>query len=80
MKALCEEMGLNTLATPQKYLAEVLIPSAVNNSATSYTSSEISLNTQTTFSFPPIKSLVHISQLHKFHKVIIEQPLVEFDG
>ena len=76
MKALCEEMGLNTCATPNKYLAAVLIPSAVKNS----TNKLYNLNTQTTSAFPLIESLVHISQLQKFHKVMIEQPPAEFDG
>ena len=73
-------MGLNTPATPQKYLTIVLIFSAVRTQVTSCTSSKDSLNHSFISAFPLIESLVHHSQTQNFDKVMIEQPPAEFDG
>ena len=62
----------------------------LNNSTSVLSSIELSyvaalvqnvvLITQFTSNFPLIKSVVLLSQLHKFHKVKNEQPPPEFDG
>ena len=72
MKALCEEMGLNTLATQQKYLAVVLsVLSSKELSLQAALVLKIVLIAKSTSTCPLIEYLVHISQLHKFHKVMI---------